>query len=124
MMYITYDEYINMGGTILDEENAQKYIELASYDIDNLTFNRINKIGFDNLTEFQKSTIKKVVMLQTDFRADNEDWLNSAISQYSINGVNINYGNSKTISVINGVFIPTNIFSILKQTGLCSLNLR
>ena len=123
-MYITYDDYISMGGTLLDEECAKKYIELASYDIDNLTFNRINKVGFDNLTEFQKSTIKKVVMLQTDFRADNEDWLNSAISQYSINGVNINYGNSKTISVINGVFIPTNIFSILKQTGLCSLNLR
>lgn len=123
-MYITYDDYISMGGTLLDEECAKKYIELASYDIDNLTFNRINKIGFDNLTEFQKLVIKKSVMLQTDFRADNEDWLNSAISQYSINGVNINYGNSKTISVINGVFIPTNIFSILKQTGLCSLNLR
>ena len=123
-MYITYDDYIGMGGTLLDEECAKKYIELASYDIDNLTFNRINKIGFDNLTEFQKSTIKKVVMLQADFRVDNEDWLNSAISQYSINGVNINYGNSKTISVINGVFIPTNTFSILKQTGLCSLNLR
>ena len=123
-MYITYDEYINMGGTLLDEECAKKYIELASFDIDNLTFNRINKIGFDNLTEFQKKKIKKVVMLQTDFRSDNEDWLNSPISQYSINGVNINYGNSKTISVINGVFIPTNIFSILKQTGLCSLNLR
>ena len=123
-MYITYDDYINMGGTLLDEECAKKYIELASLDIDNLTFNRINKIGFDNLTEFQKSTIKKVVMLQTDFRADNEDWLNSAISQYSINGVNINYGNSKTISVINGVFIPINTFSTLKQTGLCSLNLR
>ena len=123
-MYITYDDYISMGGTLLDEECAKKYIELASFDIDNLTFNRINKIGFDNLTEFQKLVIKKSVMLQTDFRADNEDWLNSAISQYSINGVNINYGNSKTISVINGVFIPTNIFSILKQTGLCSLNLR
>ena len=124
MTYITYDEYISMGGTLLDEECGKKYIELASYDIDNLTFNRINKIGFDNLTEFQKSTIKKVVMLQADFRSDNEDWLNSAISQYSINGVNINYGNSKTISVINGIFIPTNVFAILKQTGLCSLNLR
>ena len=124
MTYITYDDYISMGGTLLHEECAKKYIELASYDIDNLTFNRINKIGFDNLTEFQKSTIKKVVMLQADFRSDNEDWLNSAISQYSINGVNINYGNSKTISVINGIFIPTNVFAILKQTGLCSLNLR
>lgn len=124
MTYITYDEYISIGGTLLDEECAKKYIELASYDIDNLTFNRINKIGFENLTDFQKLVIKKSVMLQADFRADNEDWLNSAISQYSINGVNINYGNSKTISVINGVFIPTNTFSILKQTGLCSLNLR
>ena len=123
-MYITYDEYISMGGTIIDGENAQKYIELASYDIDNLTFNRINKIGFENLTDFQKLVIKKSVMLQAEFRFENEDWLNSAISQYSINGVNVSYGNSKSVNIINNIFTPNTVLVILKQSGLCSLILR
>lgn len=123
-MYITYDEYVDLGGTILDKENAQKYIELASYDIDNLTFNRINKIGFENLTDFQKLVIKKSVMLQAEFRSENEDWLNSAISQYSINGVNVSYGNSKSVNIINNIFTPNTVLVILKQSGLCSLILR
>ena len=123
-MYVTYEEYKSMKGTVLNEETAEKYLELASYDIDNLTFNRIKKIGFENLTDFQKLTIKTAVVLQADFRFENEDWLNSALSQYSINGVSVNYGDSKSVSVVNNVFIPNTTLAILKQTGLCSLILR
>lgn len=126
MTYVTYDEYKEMKGTTLNlnEETADKYLDLASYDIDNLTFNRIKKIGFENLTDFQKLTIKTAVVLQADFRFENEDWLNSALSQYSINGVSVNYGDSKSVSVVNNVFIPNTTLAILKQTGLCSLILR
>lgn len=123
-MYITYEEYKSMNGEIPDKETAEKYLDLASCDIDNITFNRIKKIGFENLTDFQKSMIKKAVVLQADFRVENEDWLDSALSQYSINGVSVNYGNSKSVSVVNNVFIPNTVLSILKQTGLCSLILR
>lgn len=123
-MYITYEEYKSMNGEILTEENAEKYLDLASCDIDNITFNRIKKIGFENLTDFQKLMIKKAVVLQADFRVENEDWLDSALSQYSINGVSVNYGNSKSVSVVNNVIIPNTTLAILKQTGLCSLMLR
>lgn len=124
MTYVTYEEYKTMKGCTLNEETAEKYLELASYDIDNLTFNRIKKIGFENLTDFQKLTIKTAVALQADFRFENEDWLDSALSQYSINGVSVNYGDSKSVSVVNNVFIPNTTLAILKQTGLCSLILR
>lgn len=123
-MYITYEEYKSMNGEIPDKETAEKHLDLASCDIDNITFNRIKKIGFENLTDFQKSIIKKAVVLQADFRVENEDWLDSALSQYSINGVSVNYGNSKSVSVVNNVFIPNTTLAILKQTGLCSLILR
>lgn len=123
-MYVTYDEYKEMKGTTLNEGTAEKYLDLASYDIDNLTFNRIKKIGFENLTDFQKLTIKTAVVLQADFRLENEDWLNSALSQYSINGVSVNYGDRKSVRVVNDVFVPNTILAILKQTGLCSLILR
>ena len=124
MTYVTYDEYKEMKGSTLNEETADKYLDLASYDIDNLTFNRIKKIGFENLTDFQKLTIKTAVILQADFRFENEDWLNSALSQYSINGVSVNYGDSKSVSVVNNTFVPNTTLAILKQTGLCSLILR
>lgn len=124
MTYVTYDEYKEMKGSILNEETADKYLDLASYDIDNLTFNRIKKIGFENLTDFQKLTIKTAVILQADFRFENEDWLNSALSQYSINGVSVNYGDSKSVGVVNNTFVPNTTLAILKQTGLCSLILR
>ena len=121
MTYVTYDEYTSMKGSTLNEETAEKYLELASYDIDNLTFNRIKKIGFENLTDFQKLTVKTAVILQADFRSENEDWLSSALSQYSINGVSVNYGDSKSVCAVNNVFIPKPTLAILKQTGLCSL---
>lgn len=124
MTYVTYDEYKEMKGSTLNEETADKYLDLASYDIDNLTFNRIKKIGFENLTDFQKLTIKTAVILQADFRFENEDWLNSALSQYSINGVSVNYGDSKSVGVVNNTFVPNTTLAILKQTGLCSLILR
>lgn len=124
MTYVTYEEYKTMKGCTLNEETADKYLDLASYDIDNLTFNRIKKIGFENLTDFQKLTIKTAVVLQADFRFENEDWLDSALSQYSINGVSVNYGDSKSVRVVNDVFIPNTTLAILKQTGLCSLILR
>jgi hypothetical protein len=124
MSYITYDEYKELKGSVLTEVTAEKYLELASYDIDNVTYNRIKKIGFENLTEFQKKTIKTATVLQADFWFNNEDWLNSAISSYSINGVSVKYGESKSVNVVNDVFMPNIVYNLLKQTGLCSAILR
>lgn len=124
MTYVTYEEYKMMNGTFLDEENAEKYLDLASYDVDNITFNRIKKIGFENLTDFQKLTIKKSVMLQADFRFENEDLLGAVVSKYTINGVSVDYSNLKSIKIVNDTYIPMSVLSILKQTGLCSLILR
>ena len=121
---ISYAEYKSLGGEKLTEENAEIYLGLAYYDIDSLTFNRIKKYGFENLTEFQQSVIKKSIVLQADFRLENENWLNSALSQYSINGVSVNYTKSNTVTIRNGVFVPNTVLSILKQSGLCTLNMR
>lgn len=45
------DEY---KGTVLTEENAGRYLDMASDVVDQLTFYRIHAILFENLTEFQK----------------------------------------------------------------------
>ena len=44
-MYITYDDYISMGGTLLDEECAKKYIELLVNDLKETEYIKLNFIS-------------------------------------------------------------------------------
>jgi phage gp36-like protein len=104
----------------LAEEKAEKYITIASKHIDSLTLNRIVGIGFDNLTSFQKETIKFVVCRQADFEVENEMLINNILSSYSINGVSVGLDpNGWNVTVMNGVVMQKDVYSMLEQTGLC-----
>ena len=87
--------------------------------MDTLTFNRIRG-HFDSLTDFQQAIITDVVIELADFIAENDDLLESIVSNYSINGVSMTFGESWNVKVINGVAIRTDIYNLLVQTGLCS----
>lgn len=106
-------------GTKLDQESADKYLKQASRDIDVLTYNRIVKKGFDNLTEFQKEIIQEVCCEQASFLYANKDLLETYLSSYSINGVNMSLGSSWNIYTESGVAIDRNIYEKLSTTGLC-----
>lgn len=123
--YLTYDEYIDMGGNTLPSDNAEEYIKKASRHIDTLTFNRILKYGFEKLTNYQQEIIKEVLLKLAEFEYENEDVLNSVLSGYSINGVSMDF-NSKgwNITIQNGVAIKTEDYELLSQTGLTTLNIR
>ena len=58
--YLSYAEYIDMGGNILPQESAEKILKKASRHIDSLTFNRIQEQGFEKLTNYQKNIVKEV----------------------------------------------------------------
>ena len=119
LTYVTYDEYVAGGGVVLSAENASKFLKKASIAVDTLTFNRVRG-RFDSLTDFQKSIITDVVMELADFIAENDDLLESIVSNYSINGVSMTFGDSWNVKIINGVAIRTDIYNQLVQTGLCS----
>ena len=124
MDYITLNELTDIvGRDIVPAEDAKRFIRSASRHIDTLTFNRIRKIGFDNLTEFQKYIIKESTALLTKFEYENDDLLNSALTNYSINGVSMTFGDGWNVKVQNGVAISTDIFNLLSQSGLTTLNL-
>lgn len=110
--------------TIPTDDNVDKFLEKASREIDTMTFNRIVGIGFDNLTEFQQEIVKKVNCQLADFEYENQDLLNSVLSSYSINNVKMDFATNETISKINGVIIPNDIYRLLEQTGLTCLNMR
>lgn len=124
MDYITLDELNEfIGRDTIPSEDSMRYIHSASRHIDTLTFGRIRKIGFNNLSEFQRDIIKETTALLSQFEYENSDLINSVINSYSINGVSMTFGDGWNVKVQNGVAISTDIFNLLAQTGLTVLNL-
>lgn len=121
--YVTVEEYKKNYNDIPDD-SIGKSLKKASRHIDTLTFNRIQGIGFDNLTEFQKEIIKEVTCELANFEYENEDVITSVLSSYSINGVSMAFGDSWNVKVFKGVAIPTELYETLSQTGLCTLTFR
>lgn len=107
-------------GTVLNEENVDKYLKKSSHDIDVLTYNRIVKKGFNNLTEYQKEVIKEVCCEHASFLLENEDMLKTYLSSYAINGVNMSFGNSWNVYIETGIAISKELYERLCSTGLCS----
>ncbi len=106
-----YAEYLkNQGVTDTDELTAAEHIDV-------LTYGRI--VDFDKLTDLQKGIIKRVHDELTLFDTENADMINSYLSNYSINGVSMSFGNSWNLLCVNGIAVPTRIYSLLKMTGLC-----
>lgn len=113
-MYLSPEEYI---GEIPQDQLEQRLSE-ADRAIDSLTFNRIVKQGFDNLTEFQQGIVKEAIKKQADFTYNNAELLDSPLSGYSISGVSMSFDRSKVLT-IGGVTTTNEVYSLLLQTGLC-----
>lgn len=91
-LYANEDYYTDyFEGNILPEEEIEKYLKSAQEKIDSITFNRIVKIGFNNLTDFQKEKVKDALCYQAEYIFENgynnED--NSDISSYDVLDINI-----------------------------------
>lgn len=113
MAYVDSDYYKNTyKGNIIPDDELDNKLDLASDDINSLTYNRIIGIGFDNLTPFQQDKIKKAVCIQADFLYEYEDYINLPVNSYTAGSLNLNFGSSK------GVKMPDSVIHYLKQTGL------
>lgn len=88
-------------------------LELASCKVDELTFNRIRKIGFDNLTAFQKDKVQKATLLQAQYYSD-YGTESSGLSGFNISGLSMSF--SSGASTPDGVSQAA--YMMLKQTGL------
>lgn len=117
--YLTPSEYAELGYNDIPADDLEKYLIKASRHIDELTFNRINHLGFENLTEFQKDLIQTVISEHAGFLYENKDELSSTLNKYSINGVSMEWGSSPNIVYENGIPIEISNYALLKQTGLC-----
>lgn len=116
-VYATKGDYSKYGSKVLEDEEIEKYLELASIDINRATLTRIERRKFDNLTNQQKDLIIKATCIQADYIKEEGTYDDESISSYSIGGdLTINEIESQDIA--DKLKISKVAFSYLKRTGL------
>ncbi|MBU5439494.1 hypothetical protein KQI42_15875 [Tissierella sp. MSJ-40] len=116
MAYVDYEYYKNEYKGNLDEDTATKLLEESSDQVDRLTYGRIRRKGFSNLTEYQQEMIKKAVCYQADFISNYGEYLNIPIDGYSAGGISLSF--SKDNQGAGGVIADKKTLDYLSQTGL------
>ena len=125
-LYITKDYYSTIfNGKEIPEENIEKNLKLAQEKIDSITFNRIRRIGFENLTDFQKEKISEAICLQAEYiyknGYNNEE--NSDITSYSVLDISVSVNDKKKNTIAYKNNIRERAYDLIHQTGLdCRIN--
>ena len=110
-----YDKY---GSGKLNADDLEKYLELASMDINRATLTRIEKIGFNKLTEQQKYLITKATCIQADFIKEEGIYdYDDDVSSYSIGG-DLTINEKEKSDIADKLKISKIAFSYLRRTGL------
>lgn len=93
--YVNKEYYLDtFEGTTIPEDEIDKYLKLAQEKIDDITYNRIVGIGFDNLTDFQKECVRKAICYQAEYYSVNGINSLSNVSSYSVLDISINVDKS------------------------------
>ena len=116
-VYATKEDYKKYGSGSLEDSEIDKYLELSSIDINRATLTRIEKRGFDNLTEQQKDLIIKATCLQADYIKDEGIYDDDSISSYSIGG-DLTVNEKESTGIADKLKISKLAFFYLKRTGL------
>ena len=114
-VYATKEDYSKYGTNSLEKDEIEKYLELASIDINRATLTRIEKRSFDNLTSQQKDLIVKATCLQADYIKEEGSY--DDVSSYSIGG-DLTVNTKEGTEINDKLKISKLAFFYLKRTGL------
>lgn len=118
MTDLTIEIYKEKGGI---KDVSPLIFEKAKDKINDLTFNRIENIGFNNLSEFQKNVIIKSLNYLIQFYLDNPEMLENGdnISSYSVGDISVSLGGERGSNDALRLYgVPKDMYNCLKQTGL------
>ena len=116
-VYATKEDYSKYGSKVLEDEEIEKYLELASIDINRATLTRIERRGFNNLTTQQKDLIIKSTCLQAEYIKEEGLYDDNSISSYSIGG-DLTVNEEESQDMADKLKISKLAFFYLKRTGL------
>ena len=118
--YVTKEYYVDtFKGTSVPNDDLDRYLKLAQEKIDEVTFNRIVGIGFNNLTDFQKDCISKAICYQAEYYFANGINSLSNVSSYSVLDISINVDKS-TQTEAQKKDMDEFTYSNIKKSGLAS----
>lgn len=120
--YVDANYYYNVYQGELPDEDFNKKIKEASEKIDEVTFNRIVKIGFDNLTDFQKEKVKESVCAQADYIYKNGYDNEEDLASYSVLDITVNESDNKSEAKKLGM--SSYAYSQINKTGLTCRSFR
>ncbi|WP_040333576.1 head-tail connector protein [Bulleidia extructa] len=106
-------------GIILTDDNADRYLSIASRQVNTICRGQIEGMGFDNLSPFRKSSIQEVICRQAEFLYQNESMLETYLNSYAINGVVMQFGQAWNLHVEDGIAMHRELYQVLLRTGLC-----
>lgn len=118
-IYATRPDYSKYGTKVLEDDEIDKYLELASIDVNRATLTRIEKRGFENLTSQQKDLIIKATCIQAEYIKEEDTYDNTDLSSYSIGG-DLTVNTKEMIETNDKLKISKVAFFYLKRTGLTS----
>ena len=116
-VYATKEDYSKYGSKVLENEEIEKYLELASIDINRATLTRIERRGFNNLTTQQKDLIIKATCIQAEYIKEEGIYDDNSISSYSI-GEDLTVNEKESQDIADKLNISKLAFFYLKRTGL------
>ena len=116
-VYATKEDYSKYGTNSLEKDEIEKYLELASIDINRATLTRIEKRSFDNLTSQQKDLIVKATCLQAEYIKEEGLYDDNSISSYSIGG-DLTVNEKESQDMADKLNVSKLAFFYLKRTGL------
>nr|DAZ33864.1 MAG TPA: Head Tail Connector Protein [Caudoviricetes sp.] len=116
-VYATDEDYFKYGSKALESDEIEKYLELASIDVNRATLTRIERRGFDNLTSQQKDLIIKATCIQADYIKEEGTYDDESVSSYSIGG-DLTINETESQDMADKLKISKVAFSYLKRTGL------
>lgn len=120
MPYATMEDYDKYGDSLIPVDDQEKSLMRSSDQVDNLTYNRIVAHGFDNLTTFQQTNIKKAVCQQADFMHQYGSYLDMPISSFSAGSISMGF---KAVEGGGGIKTSESVANLLSATGLTSRRL-
>lgn len=116
-IYATDKDYEKYGSGVLKDKEIERYLELASIDVNRATLTRIEKRGFENLTSQQQDLIIKATCLQAEYIKEEGSYENGDLSSYSIGG-DLTVNTKEVTETSDKLKISKVAFFYLKRTGL------
>lgn len=125
--YATSEYYFTtFKGNVLQKENVDKYLQEATEKIDSITFNRIVRKGFDNLTPFQKEKVQKAVCYQAEYILNNgfNDEDKEDIASYSVLDISVNVKADNEKTQAEKECMSEKAYDLIFKTGLMTRGYR